>query len=547
MAGFIKEYARDLSSEFSGYDMDSFRKDLFAGVTVAAVALPLALAFGVGSGADAASGLIASIGAAFIIGTLGGASFPISGPSGAMTAILIPLSIKYGLQGLFAAGFIAGVIIFAAGLLRAGKLVYLLPAPVIAGFTSGIALIIALGQMEYLFGIEAHGVKPLERLYSLFANGFSPNYTDLVLGVFVIVLMLRWPRKWGEKIPGSLAGVIAGTALSFVLPGTIAIVGNIPRTIIHSSHLTINGLLSMSSDTILVPALSIAALGIIESLLCGAAGGRMKGEKLNGDRELLAQGIGNMILPFLGGIPVSAAIARSSVAIKTGGQTRLTGIIQGIVLLLSMFLLSPLISKIPLSILAGILIVTAWRMNEWHTIKYIFGKKFMYAAAKFLVTMFATVIFDLTIAIAAGAFLAIFLFAIHVANLEVTVSEIDPKRLDKEKQFKNHAQVIYITGSIFFGSIERFETGVSKADCDIFIFSMRGVPYIDTSGVQAFLDFCQAKLRDGHKIYFASVQPKVRGMLDKAGISELVGEDSFFNNAMDAIYKVDELTGKREA
>ena len=547
MAGFIKEYARDLSLEFSGYGMDAFRKDLFAGVTVAAVALPLALAFGVGSGADAASGLISAIAAAFIIGALGGASFQISGPTGAMTAILIPLSIKYGLHGLFAAGFIAGVILFVAGLLRAGKLVYLLPAPVIAGFTSGIALIIALGQLEYLFGIKAHGTEPLERLYSLFANGFSPNYTDLILGISVIVLMFRWPKKWAEKIPGSLAGVMAGTVLSLFLPGTIATVGDIPRTLIHSSHLTISDLMSLSSDAVLFPALSIAALGMIESLLCGAAGGRMKGEKLNGDRELLAQGIGNMILPFLGGVPATAAIARSSVAIKSGSQTRLTGIIQGIVLLLSMFLLSPFMSRIPLSILAGVLIVTAWRMNEWHTIQYIFGKKFAYAAAKFLVTMFATVIFDLTIAIAAGAFLAIFLFVIHVANLEVTVSEIDPKRLDKEKKLGCHAQVIYITGSIFFGAIERFEAGVSKADCDVFIFSMRGVPYIDTSGVQAFLDFCRAKQRDGHIIYFASVQPKVRDMLDKAGVSELVGADSFFNNAMDAIYKVNELTEKQGA
>lgn len=547
MAGFIKEYARDLRSEFSGYGTDAFRKDLFAGVTVAAVALPLALAFGVGSGADAASGLISAIAAAFIIGALGGASFQISGPTGAMTAILIPLSIKYGLHGLFAAGFVAGVILFAAGLLRAGKLVYLLPAPVIAGFTSGIALIIALGQLEYLFGIKAHGTEPLERLYSLFANGFSPNYTDLVLGVSVIVLMFRWPKKWGEKIPGSLAGVMAGTVLSLFLPGTIATVGDIPRTLIHSSHLTISDLLSLSSDAVLFPALSIAALGMIESLLCGAAGGRMKGEKLNGDRELLAQGIGNMVLPFLGGVPATAAIARSSVAIKSGSQTRLTGIIQGIVLLLSMFLLSPFMSRILLSILAGVLIVTAWRMNEWHTIKYIFGKKFMYGAAKFLVTMFATVIFDLTIAIAAGAFLAIFLFVIHVADLEVTVSEIDPKRLGREKKFTQHAQVIYLTGSIFFGAIERFETGISKADCDIFIFSMRGVPYIDTSGVQAFLDFCQAKQRDGHKIFFASVQPKVRDMLDKAGVSELVGEDSFFNNAMDAIYKLNEITENQGA
>lgn len=365
MMGFtlLSDYVRDLKREFAGYNGAYFQQDLFAGVTVAAVALPLALAFGVGSGADAASGMICAIVSAFIIGGLSGASFQISGPTGAMTAILMPLAARYGMQGIFAAGVVAGIILLLAGLLKMGKLVYYLPAPVISGFTSGIAVIIAMGQVENLFGVKSEGSETLERFWGVFANGFSPNYISLLIGLMVIGIMWFWPRRWSAKMPGSLAAVLIATVLAFIFRLPVDLVGNIPRTLIHESRLTLEGLFSHSLDVILIPATSIAALGMLESLLCGVAGGRMKGEKLNGDRELIAQGVGNIVLPFLGGVPATAAIARSSVAIKSGSRTRLTGMIQGLVLLMSMFLLAPIMSRIPLSALAGVLMVTAWRMN----------------------------------------------------------------------------------------------------------------------------------------------------------------------------------------
>lgn len=535
MFHLVTDYATDLKREFQGYGPGKLRKDFLSGITVAAVALPLALAFGVGSGADAAAGLITAIISAFVISALSGASFQISGPTGAMTAILVPLAARYGLNTLFAASLLAGFLLILAGLFRLGNLVYFLPSPVISGFTSGIAVIIALGQVGNLFGVPLTGENALGRVVHLFQGGFSPNWYALGIGLFVIALMAFWPKKWGSRVPGSLAGVIAATVLAVLLELPVDTVGAIPQTLVHSSRLTIGSLTQMQLDVILLPAVSIAVLCMIESLLCGAAGGRMKGERMNADRELVAQGVGNLILPFLGGVPATAAIARTSVAIKSGCQTRLTGVIQGVVLLLSMFLLSPFMSRIPMAALAGVLMVTAWRMNEWESIRYLFSHKFKGAISKFVLTMLTTVLFDLTIAIAAGVLFSIALFVVRISSLQVSVSELDKKRMKLPSEATRHIQVIYITGAVFFGSLEQLESGLTKADGDVLILSMRGVPFVDTSAVAFLLEYCQERQKEGVTILFSSIQPSVKEMLDRAGITDVVGQDSYYFNAKDAI------------
>jgi SulP family sulfate permease len=534
MAGLVADYVLDLKNEFRGYSAVYLRQDAFAGVTVAAVALPLALAFGVGSGADGVSGLISAIVSALLIGGLSGASYQISGPTGAMTAILIPLSIKFGLAGVLSAGLISGVLLIVAGLCRAGRLVNLIPVPVVTGFTSGIAVIIALGQLEPFLGVTSEGSGTLERVFNIFAGGFSPNLYSVATGAAVIALQVLWPRKWASRVPGSLVGIILAAVISSVFKFPVDTVGEIPRTLIHESRLTLGTLFGNLSDSIVLAGMSIAALGMIESLLCGVAGGRMKGERFNVDRELVAQGIGNIVLPFLGGVPATAAIARSSVAIKSGCRTRLTGIVQGIALLMSMFLLAPLMSKIPLAALSGVLMVTAWRMNEWSSIRYIFDRNFQLGQAKFLITLAATVVFDLTVAIATGVFFAVLAFVLNVADLVVTVSEIDPARLQGKNKPKTHTQVVYVTGPMFFAAMGNFETAIRHAKAETLILSMRGVPYIDISGAHMLWDFCKVRKERGDTIYFVALQPKVRHTMDKAGITEIVGGDYFFENAIEA-------------
>ena len=358
-------FFRDLRTEFADYNADKLLKDVMAGLTVCAVALPLALAFGVSSGASAAAGLVTAILAGVVIAILGGASYQVSGPTGAMSAVLIGIVAQYGLQGVFFACFAAGVLLLAAGLLKLGRLIGFIPMPVIMGFTSGIAIIIALGQVDNFFGTVSEGSSNLEKLASYARLGFHPNLQAVLIGALVVAVMLVWPKKWGAKVPGSLIGIIAATALAAALGlDELAVVGDIPRTLLLSDRLHLGSLsLDMLSDLI-SPVVTIAALGMIESLLCGASAARMKSEPFHADQELIAQGVGNILLPFFGGVPATAAIARTSVAIKSGQQTRLTSVFHSVFLLASMFLLGGVMARLPLSALAGVLMVTAWRMND---------------------------------------------------------------------------------------------------------------------------------------------------------------------------------------
>ncbi len=528
----VKEYVNALKTEFSSYNGKRLGKDVLAGITVAAVALPLALAFGVSSGADAAAGLITAILAGLFIGALSGGSYQISGPTGAMTAILVPLVAQYKMQGVFIACFISGIILLLCGVLRLGTLVSFIPAPVITGFTSGIAVIIALGQVTNLTGLTTSGETTVEKLAGYFTVPQSPDITAIVIGLAVIVFMAVYPKKLNQYFPGSLFAIILATAANMIFHFDVAVVGEIPRTLPLENRLVFSQIDLATLKNLLAPAASIAALGLIESLLCGASAGRMKNEKLNADRELVAQGIGNMLIPFFGGVPATAAIARTSVAIKSGGQTRLTSIIHSAVLLLSMFLLAPVMSAIPLSALSGVLIMTAWRMNEWSAIKSIFKKRLKTAMAQFLITMAATVVFDLTIAIMIGIVFSVVLFVVKVSEMQVSVSDIDGKKLADDvcgcEQF-NNAAVAYITGPLYFGTVGKLEEKLHElSKKEIVIISMRGVPFADMSGVQGLSELCERLSLSDISIYFSSVQPSVLQMFDRCGLTQDIGHERFF-------------------
>ena len=515
-----------LKREFKGYNGKKFGKDVLAGVTVAAVALPLALAFGVSSGATAASGLVTAIISGLIIGALSGASYQISGPTGAMTAILVSLVAQYGMQGVFIASLLAGIILLLCGIFKLGGLVSYLPSPVITGFTSGIAIIIALGQIDNLTGMKSVGLNNLEKIASYFTTPQSFNLTAFIIGVCVIVFMFVYPQKLSQYCPGSLAA-------NFIFNFDVSVVGEIPKTIFLADRLDITKINFSEFGNFVVPAVSIAALGLIESLLCGASAGRMKNEKLNADIELTAQGIGNILLPFFGGVPATAAIARTSVAIKSGGETRLTSVIHAVVLLLSMFVLGGVMSMIPLSALAGVLIVTAWRMNEWKTIKSIFSKKLKTAIAQFIITMTATVVFDLTKAILIGVVFSLILFVVKVSDMQVTVAEVDPDKLDEDNvdpEKLKYTSVVYITGPLYFGTCAKLEDKVSSlGDSYNIIFSMRGVTVADISGIEALHEYCERLISQGRMVYFSCVQPGVMDLFERTGLKqERFKHDMFF-------------------
>ncbi|HCS35860.1 MAG TPA: SulP family inorganic anion transporter [Sphaerochaeta sp.] len=534
----FKQFSQDIKLEFAGYSKTTLIQDLLAGLTVAAVALPLALAFGVGSGADAAAGLVTAIIAGFLIGSIGGSSFQISGPTGAMAAILLPLSARFGVEGVLAAGALSGVILLVAALLKAGRIVSIIPSAVITGFTSGIAILIAFGQIDNFFGTTSHGETIIQKISSYVEIGFSPQWQPMFFGLFVLAVMIVWPKKWAAKVPSSLVGIIIALVVNILGPFDVVEVGAIPRSLLLPHRFTLSMLNSGMLNSLIVPAISIAALGMIESLLCGAAGGKMKKERLQADRELIAQGIGNIIIPFLGGVPATAAIARTSVAIKAGGRTRLTSIFHAVTLIASMFLLGPMMSRIPLAALGGVLMMTSWRMNEWDSIRKFFHKKYKTSIAQFLVTMIATVVFDLTIAILIGISLSMILFVIRSSYLEISVANIDSRHEKGRNLTQNlsNVKLVYVTGQLFFGSQDRMVTAIEEiSDATTIILSIRGVPSIDHSAMVALEELHESLAAKNVKLLFCGLQPQVDRQFQRAGFNEAVGMDAIFNNAVEAI------------
>ncbi|MDO5143787.1 MAG: SulP family inorganic anion transporter [bacterium] len=542
----VKQYVRDLKREFHGYNAGKLIKDLLSGVTVAAVALPLALAFGVSSGATPAAGLVTAILGGVVIGLLGGASFQISGPTGAMSAILITIVAQYGLQGVFVASLAAGVVILLCGVFRLGKLVSFIPTSVVMGFTSGIAIIIALGQVDNFFGTTSEGASALEKLASYARLGFHPQWQAMAVGLFVVLFMVFWPKKWNEKVPGSLVSIIAATVLTGVLGfDQLATVGEIPRSLMLSDRLNPAQLDLSMLGNLVSPIISIAALAMIESLLCGASASRMKDEPFDANRELIAQGVGNILLPFFGGVPATAAIARTSVAIKSGEQTRLAGVFHSLFLLLSMLLLGGVMARLPLSALAGVLMVTAWRMNEWHGIRTIFSRRVYTGIAQFLITMLATVVFDLTVAILIGIVCAALMFIMNATRLTVESASLDTERMWRVRERGGNVpeeelggiRIVYVNGSLFFANTAELKRRLSAVDlsgCKQLIISLRGVSATDISGVQTLMECCAGISEQGVSISLSGVHENVRRFFDQMGLTEQLGADHYFSNASEA-------------
>lgn len=540
-----RSLARLYKDEFTGYSLVKFQQDLLAGLTVAAVALPLALAFGVASGATAAAGLVTAILAGFVMGALTGAPFQISGPTGAMSAVLIVLVQRYGLEGIWVAGLLSGILLLIIGLLRLGRFIAFIPSAVISGFTSGIALIIFIGQIDNLLGVKTPAVDTAaQKILGYFQGGFAPDLQSLLLGLIVIATMLVMPKKWTARFPASLLGIILATLLSSIAGWSAPVIGAIPQSLILQSRLSLSNIPWTRLSEFIAPTLTITALGAVESLLCGAVGSNMTGVRLQANQELIAQGVGNMLIPFFGGVPATAAIARSSVGIKAGGQTRLVSIVHAVGLLLSMFLLAPFMGRIPLAALAGVLMVTAVRMNEWEAIRFIFGKRFKTDMIAFTITMLATVVLDLTQAILIGTFLAGAVFLNKIASINIEVQEVDVKRL-KQKGIETagkcqHVRVAFLTGPLFFAATGQFnEAFQNLKDTHALILSMRGVSLIDTAGIEAIHRLHERIHKQGGALMFAGIHNNAYDMMKRGGLVETIGEKNFFWSSDQAIVEAE--------
>ena len=518
-AGF--PYKSMLRREFRGYNRRSLLRDALAGMTVGAVALPLALAFGAASVDDAhlsigiCGGLITAVLAGIITGLLGGGSFQISGPTGAMTVILGGIvSGQYGLSGMFLATFLAGAMLLLAGLLHLGALVRFIPRPVVAGFTSGIAIVIALGQLGNFFGVSLQGETTIGKTLHLFSQQMGEISLCAVLcSVAAIVFLFLYPKKWGKYLPGSLALMVVLTAVTVLFDLPLRQIGDLPRTLLNEQRLLFPAISREMLFAVLPFALTIALLGAVESLLCGACAANMKKEPFDSDIELIAQGIGNMVIPLFGGVPSTAAIARTSVAVKNGGVTRLTSLFQSLFLLICMFALTPAIARVPYTALAGVLMVTAWRMNDWTDIRFMFSHRLYEAITMFLVTMAATVLLDLTYAILLGVCVAlVFLcvrFALLQGKLGKKVLRFSPLRVTPADEG------LFCSGVLFFGNAERLTRAIAAlpAQEEAARIDLSGIRFIDISAAQALRVAAHGAQEAGRPLHFCGVHPEVHRLL----------------------------------
>ncbi|GIW27802.1 MAG: sulfate permease [Meiothermus sp.] len=507
--------------ELAEYNLQRFQQDLLAGLTVGVVALPLALAFGVTSGAGAAAGLFTAIVAGLAGSAFGGSRYNISGPTGAMTVVLLPIIAQYGVDKIFLVGIMAGLILLVLGLLRFGRLIQLIPYPVVIGFTNGIAIIIFLQQIPALLGVATpKGEHILPTTLEAFrAYLLQPQLTTLFLTALTIGLILLWNR-YIKHIPGSIVALVLVTLVSLLFR-EVPRIGPIPSSLPapHWPNWSFSDISLLFS-----PALAVALLAGIETLLSAVVADSMTiREKHDPDRELIGSSLANILAPIFGGIPATGAIARTAVNVRSGAQTRLSGIIHSVFLFLVVVSLGPLAQIIPLAALAGILMVVAVRMVEWEAVQAIL-RSTKSDLSIMLATMAVTVAFDLILAIEVGLALAGILFVQRMKN-SLSLEPMDlapqiPAHLDVDHDLLRERVVAFrVDGPLFFAAAGEFINSLTQvSEVDVLILRMRRVKVIDASGANALLSMKQALERRGIKFLISGLQPQPKQVLERMGL-----------------------------
>jgi sulfate permease, SulP family len=518
--------------------------DLLAGVVVGVVALPLSIAFAVASGVSPDKGLITAVIAGFLISFLGGSRVQIGGPTGAFIVIVYGIVENYGVDGLIISTIMAGIFLIAFGLLKLGALLKYFPHPLIVGFTSGIALVIFSTQIKDALGIDIQKV-PSEflakwELYFHHIRSFNPYAIMITLATILITL---YSKKITSRVPGSFIAIILLTVLVQIF--------QIEVTTIESFFGNIQGKISFSFPEIKIaelqhyiqPALTIALLGGIESLLSAVVADGMISGNHRSNTELIAQGIANVVTPLFGGIPATGAIARTATNVKNGGRTPLAGMTHALVLLLIMLVFGQWAKLIPMSVLAGILIVVAYNMSEWRSF-YGILKGSAFDILVLLTTFFLTVLVDLTIAIQVGVVLSAILFMKRMADLGKGVpAGIDSDLLEDYSNLPKGVAIYEISGPLFFGSAKQYcevikSTGFKSK---VLIIRMRHVPFMDSTGINNLRESLKILSASGTKIVLSGVNPELRKELDRCRISFLVGKSNIFELFTQALERATEL------
>ncbi|WP_237525340.1 SulP family inorganic anion transporter [Streptomyces sp. SID4985] len=504
------------------------RRDLLAGLTVAVVALPLALGFGVSSGLGAEAGLATAVVAGALAAVFGGSNLQVSGPTGAMTVVLVPIVGRYGPTGVLTVGLMAGVMLVGLALLRAGKYMRYVPAPVVEGFTLGIACVIGLQQIPNALGVsKPEGDRVLVvtwRAVEEFAK--NPNWTAAGFAVAVAAVMLVGAR-WRPTVPFSIVAVIAATIVAQIggFHG-VKPIGDLPAGLPVPS-LSFLDLGSLGS--LLGPAVAVAALAALESLLSASvADGMTVGQRHDPDRELFGQGLANIAAPLFGGVPATGAIARTAVNVRTGAGSRLAALTHAVVLAVIVFAAAPLVSKIPLAALAGVLLATAIRMIEVGALRAMV-RATRSDALVLVLTAVATVALDLVYAVVVGLVVAGAL-ALRAVAKQARFEQVPLDRADHTAEehalLAEHIVAYRIDGPLFFAAAHRFLLELTEvADVRVVILRMSRVSTMDATGVLVLKDAVEKLERRGIRVLASGVRPGQRRVLESVGALELLRHD----------------------
>ena len=552
------------TGRFEGYSFDYFKKDLLSGTIVGIVAIPLAMSFAIASGVKPEYGIYTAIIAGILISLLGGSKYQIGGPTGAFVPILLGIVIAYGYENLLIAGLMAGIMLVLMGLFKLGMLIKFIPRPVTIGFTAGIAVIIFTGQISNFLGLrnmEQHE-QFIDNMREIGSHLNTINMYSIVVAIVCFIVMLLTPKVL-PKVPGALVGIVVSAVITALfLNGQVATIGSTYGDIPNSlPEFSIPDITWEKITMLLGPAFVIAMLGGIESLLSAVVADGMTNSKHNSNKELVGQGIANIVTPLFGGIPATGAIARTATNIKSGAVSPMSGVIHGVFVLLTLLLLAPLAVHIPLASLAPVLMMVAWNMSERKHFAHILRLKSgdsIVLAITFLLTVFTS----LTTAVVVGLILAVVLFALRMSRMMVVSNllrddesndDVVKVEGDYGSEISSRVSIFTVQGPLFFGVAQTFEQSILSSihdQSEVLILRLGQVPFIDSTGEEYFRNIVRDfKSRDGI-VFVTNVQPSLKKILDQNGLTTEIGEENFYVDTKDAIKQsialLKELEGSKD-
>jgi SulP family sulfate permease len=535
------------------YTKRMFVGDLLAGITVGLVALPLAMAFAIASGVPPQTGLYCAIVAGFAISALGGSSTQIGGPTGAFVVVVFGIVANHGVDGLFMCTLMAGVLLLILGATGLGTAVKFIPRPVVVGFTNGIAVIIASTQIKDFFGLKIDKVPGefASRILTYAHNFSSLSPLETILAVSALVLIILF-MIFVKRVPGYIVALFAGTAAVVIFKLPVETIGTrfggipsgLPKLIIP--HFRMDLLRPLIS-----PAITVAMLGAIESLMSAVVSDRMSGDKHNPNIELVGQGVANILSPLFGGLPATGAIARTATNIRSGAKTPVAGMIHALTLLAIVVFAAPLARFIPLSVLAAILLVVSYNMGEWREIPELF-KQSRFEIVAWLVTFLLTVFADLTVAVEAGMILAVLVF-IRKVTQTTTVSEVTAEYIREghvhilqHKEIPAYVSIFRIHGPFLFGATDKLDVIINRLPDlpSILILRLRNMTAIDSTGLQALENFADRVHESGRQLILCGAREQPEMRMHEAEFHEHVGEENICHSVADALDRAKALYRK---